>query len=190
MRKILFILGSLFFSVIGYSQDFGLLFKTTLRPSNSLPELGHSGGHDYNTSLYKNNVSALLGSKSFITNRSITTSTNYELYKFSNPSFDRIELSFSGSIVSLKDASNGCNKSDNFELNNDDFIVGNRIFFSGCIGSTEVLTMYTEQPSDNSICYTQNITLKYGYDWQYKLINGNWENFPASYQGKRIIEFL
>ncbi|QFZ54939.1 T9SS type A sorting domain-containing protein [Oceanihabitans sp. IOP_32] len=186
MKKILLFSVAILLSINFYGQEseFGLLFKIKRESSSTLPFGGHAGNLNYNIK----NASTVIGTNAFTTNHTPNWVTDYSFYDFNMADNDVININLEGWSISIN-SPESCTKERTISYNKSDFSINTTGYFNGCIGVVDVYTLHLKQPKSNSVCHTKNIVLQYGYNWQYRLNNGSWKNFPQKYQEKRLIEF-
>jgi len=62
-------------------------------------------------------------------------------------------------------------------------------FFSGCLANSQIMPIHITKPDTNPKCNEDLITLRNGWEWQYKLGDGKWNDFPAQFQQQSLISF-
>tara|TARA_R110000868_G_scaffold271087_2_gene530588 strand:+ start:2082 stop:6938 length:4857 start_codon:yes stop_codon:yes gene_type:complete len=178
MKK-LFFLFSIFYNTIVFSQDYGLLFITTI---NSNP--GNNG-------LLIVDIRPDIGPYTPVFDIS-TFSAGQTFYNFAyiTNGFNSVDIIFSSEEVN---AIGGCERQDTFTYNPSNFNQTIFTTYQSCIATVSVFPIRLESPSiiESPICPNENISLDFGWNWQYRTIKqsgiSDWEDFPAIYQEKRFL---
>ncbi|MBF4463902.1 SprB repeat-containing protein [Flavobacterium sp. LC2016-12] len=172
------------------AQEYGILIKTTFSPSQ-----GWNGSHAGNHTI-------ILGSEQ-ISKGSNTENTEVVEYDFFYVTDDPNQIKCRSSTAGNKngqDCKIPFNPNEQYVIipyNKDNFETA---YFGGCFADSEIIGLHiidpateidpvTGLPKTKETCPREILTLKGGWNWQYKLDNGGWQNFPAQYQEKNTISF-
>jgi hypothetical protein len=163
-------------SFMVHGQEVGILVKTTFDSF-----IGWEGNHAGNQRIY-------------IGENRITRTGNYSeepvtVYDFfyvnDNPTFISCKSTSTGN-KNGKDCQVGLDPLYNIPYDKYTFRYAG---FNGCIAESEIMGIYIPQPDTNQKCIEDVITLKNGWNWQYKYDDGQWKDFPAQFQEKKSISF-
>ncbi|CAL2075170.1 hypothetical protein [Tenacibaculum sp. 190524A05c] len=145
----------------------------------------HANNNSLNISTDKGNV----GSTSYFANNSNVGSTYYDFFYLQN-NFNKINIkvdNYAIQIASFPD----CTYERQREINRADF-GKSYLNFSGCSFSQRLYSLHVyddEDARNNGICFSNNVTLKYGYHWQFKLGAGGWNDFPTEFNNRVTTTF-
>ncbi|MBP4137970.1 hypothetical protein [Flavobacterium geliluteum] len=166
----IFFLGNL----LAHGQsEYGILVISTLSPS-----VGWDGSHAGSMRLSIGGTVITKG-----VNTGSETEIEYDFfYVTDNPS----TIEYYSSTAGNKNGTD-CKLSKSTTYDKDSFA---RDYFGGCIGDFEVISLHIPDPEDtNQKCIEDVITLKNGWNWQYKYDNSSWTPFAAQFQDKASISF-
>lgn len=166
--------------------DYGILIKSTIKPRNtsaSSTRYTICGVSDY--SLTGSTGSIDLYIKRFCTNN-ITPVNGTEKIQydfFYSKDIDGIFIL--DAEINGQNQSN-CAKEYAIPYNKNTFT---EVVLGGCVGRSNVWSIYLKQPDNNTACIEETINLSNGWNWEYKYDTGDWQSFPPQFQDKRSITF-
>ncbi len=210
MKKIMFLLFTCI-TCLAYAQqyEYGLLFETARQTHPIGNQMDNSNQSiSFSSYYFKNGVESSIGSHNYSRKYSDSVPPplwlDLDFYPIPDNSFDEVSLSFYADIYRFNNPDPRGNNCDDpgyvrdanivrklikrADFNNEYRVSG---AFANCIGSNRVYLVHLPQPTleESTVCLEQEITLKNGYHWQYKIAGKGWESFPESYQEKRLIKF-
>ncbi|MFW0736265.1 hypothetical protein [Flavobacterium sp. T12S277] len=164
----IFLLGSLF---VQGQTEYAILIRSKINPRSVWPP-GDNDGNHY--------ISAGVNSCSIDFYGQNDNAYKYcFFYITGNPT----ELVFN----EIMSASQICGSIRRTSVYNKDTFSG--WFFSGCLANSQIMPIHITQPDTNLKCNEDPITLRNGWNWQYKLDNGQWTDFPPQFQEQGLITF-
>jgi hypothetical protein len=164
-------------NTIVYGQENAVLVKSTMYPFKGWN--GSHGGHHI--------ITAGLNT---VDKRENRTNLNVIEYNFFYVNDDPTSINCRGFTYG-NDIDN-CNVGDSYEFpinipyKKTDF---DEAYFEGCIGESDIYGIHLAITGDNQRCISQQISLNYGWNWQYSYDDITWTSFPAQYQENRTISF-
>uniref|UniRef100_UPI000556BE07 hypothetical protein n=1 Tax=Aquimarina megaterium TaxID=1443666 RepID=UPI000556BE07 len=178
MKKITFIVFFLM-TYIGFSQDYGFLFKTEVQAT------AHANLFSASVVTDSPEVYPGIGYNSTPQN---VGSIYYDFIELNN-NFNTATVNLYSHWISLSDPVS-CNSDDTYTYTRNEFI-NNLVGYNtkDCNFFTIVYPIHIIEPSANEFCPDQEIVLKYGYHWQFSFDGINWNSFPTSLNTKRVTSF-
>ncbi|WP_234859049.1 T9SS type A sorting domain-containing protein [Aquimarina aquimarini] len=172
MKKIVWII-PFFTMMIGFAQqDYGFLVRTSIN--------GNRHAHIHDISISTNTGGNIL-TGGVSSNTSNVGSVRF-YYKTFNESFNTASVTIDNSWESIRDTKH-CSGAKGFSYTKNQFNAIPENSFNKCLFSSSIYTIHIDAPV-NEICPEQEITLKYGYHWQFKLDGLGWVDFPISKNGR------
>jgi hypothetical protein len=158
------------------AQEAGILIKTTLDPF-----MGWNGSH---AGSHRITVGATTIAKSSNTNDEVVIEYDF-FYVNDNPTYISCVSTTAGNKDD-NDCKIGVDPLIRLPYNKTTFGIA---YFGGCIADSEIMGIYIPEPASDQICASDIMTLKNGWNWQYRFTDGNWQPFPSQYQEKTSISF-
>jgi hypothetical protein len=176
--KIKLIFLYLFFitNITAQTQEFGILVKHTMRPF-----VGWNGSHG---GVHYIDIGSKRASAVNFDEESVI---EFDFF-FVEDDPTEIECTgrTSGNIQNEDGTSNDCSELKSIPFNKENFI---EAYFDGCIGDSEIMAIHLADTGDNQRCISEQISLNYGWNWQYSYDDLTWTSFPIPYQENRTISF-
>jgi hypothetical protein len=164
----------IFTNITIQAQEYGMFIKSTFGPAR-----GWYGSHAGQYSIIVGNSGISISTH----NKSNTEDeTEYNFFYINDNPTEIVCSEISAGNYDDTD----CNVTRTINYNKGSF---NEAYFSGCIGESEIYGIHLAATADNQRCISEQISLNYGWNWQYSYDNTTWTDFPTMYQEKRTISF-